>query len=56
MIARILLSAIFIKTGIDKILDPGATQQAMAAKGIPLTALFLVATIAVELGVDYLYC
>ena len=49
LIARVLLSAIFIKAGIDKIMHPVGTQQYMAAHGIPLTEVFLIAAIAIEL-------
>lgn len=49
LLARILLSGLFLKSGIDKILHPVGTQQYMEAHGIPLTGLFLLAAIAVEL-------
>jgi putative oxidoreductase len=39
--ARTFLTVIFLKSGIDKVLDPSATQQYMAAHGIPLTGIFL---------------
>lgn len=48
LIARILLSAIFLWSGIGKILQPAATQDYMAAYGMPLTQLFLIAAIAIE--------
>jgi len=48
--SRVLLSAIFLKAGVDKILHPVATQQYMAAHGMHLTGLFLLAAIAVELA------
>jgi putative oxidoreductase len=47
LLARILLSAIFIKSGIDKVLDPISTQQYMAAKGLPFPSFLLAATILV---------
>jgi putative oxidoreductase len=50
LISRVLLSAIFIWSGINKILDPTGTQQYMAAYGMPATGLLLVAAIAIELG------
>lgn len=49
LIARILLSALFILSGINKILHPAETQQYMAAFGMPLTGLFLPAAIVIEL-------
>lgn len=50
LIARILLSAIFIWSAINKISDPAGTQQYMTAKGLPLVGLLYLATVAVELG------
>jgi putative oxidoreductase len=50
LIARALLSALFIWSGINKILDPAGTQQYMAAYGMPWTSVFLVAAIVTELG------
>jgi putative oxidoreductase len=49
LLARILLSAIFLKSGFDKISDFAGTQQFMAAAGIPFPALLLPLTILVEL-------
>jgi putative oxidoreductase len=49
LIARILLSAIFLRSGIGKIIDFAGTQQSMASAGIPLTGLFLVGAIVFEL-------
>ncbi len=49
LLARIFLSAIFIRSGIGKILSPAETQAYMAAKGLPLTGILLIATIAVLL-------
>ncbi|MBD2039464.1 DoxX family protein [Microcoleus sp. FACHB-672] len=45
LLARIFLSLIFIKAGIDKLLDPGSTIQQMASKGIPLPGVLIVPTI-----------
>lgn len=50
LIARILLSALFIWSGVNKILNPAGTQQYMAAKGIPLVGLLYLATVVVEVG------
>lgn len=48
LIARILLSALFLWSGLGKILHPGTTQDYMTAYGMPLTQLFLIAAIAIE--------
>lgn len=48
--ARVLLSALFLMSGINKILNPAATQQYMASYGMPLTGLFLMGAIALELA------
>ncbi|MBD1935808.1 DoxX family protein [Microcoleus sp. FACHB-68] len=45
LLARILLSIIFIKAGIDKLFDPGSTVQQMASKGIPLPGVLIIPTI-----------
>jgi putative oxidoreductase len=51
LIARILLAAMFLMSGLNKISDPQGTQQYMSAMGMTwLTALFYVGAIAVELG------
>lgn len=50
LIGRVLLAVIFFMAGINKIGNPGGTQQYMAAHGMPLTALFLAAAIIIELG------
>ncbi|WP_072013823.1 DoxX family protein [Myxosarcina sp. GI1] len=49
LLARISLSALFIWSGINKILHPIITQQYMSAHGMPLTSIFLIAAIALEL-------
>ena len=49
LISRVLLSAIFLISGVNKILHPVATQQYMAAHGMPLLGLFMVGAIAIEL-------
>lgn len=50
LIARILLSALFLWSAVNKILNPAGTQQYMTAKGIPLVGLLYLATVVVELG------
>ena len=49
LLSRIFLSAIFIWSGINKILNPVATQENMSAHGMPFTLVFLVAAIALEI-------
>ncbi|MGB3491604.1 MAG: DoxX family protein [Elainellaceae cyanobacterium] len=49
LIARILLSALFLWSGVSKILAPVGTQEYMTAYGMPLTQLFLIGAIALEL-------
>ena len=49
LLARIFLSAIFMWSGVNKILNPVATQENMSAHGMPLTLVFLVAAIAFEI-------
>ena len=49
LLARIFLSAIFLWSGINKIMHPIATQENMSAHGMPLTLVFLLAAIALEI-------
>ena len=49
LLARILMSSIFIWSGISKIINPVGTQEYMSAYGMPLTSLFLIVAIAVEI-------
>jgi putative oxidoreductase len=49
-IGRILLAAIFIFSGIGKLLAPGATIGYIASSGLPFATLGLVAAIVLELG------
>lgn len=48
--ARILISQIFLVSGIMKILDPTGTQDQMASRGMFWIPLFMWASVAVELG------
>jgi putative oxidoreductase len=51
LVGRILLAAIFLMSGIHKIMDPQGTQQYMAAMGMTtLTGLFYVGAIIIELA------
>ena len=50
LLARILMSSIFIWSGISKIINPVGTQEYMSAYGMPLTSLFLIVAIAVEIS------
>ena len=50
LLARILISLIFIWSGMQKILHFSGTQQYMAMHKMPLTALLLVGAIIVEIG------
>ena len=49
LFARIFLSAIFMWSGINKIINPVATQENMSAHGMPLTLFFLIGAIALEI-------
>lgn len=48
LLGRLLLTVLFLLSGVMKIPNFSATQQYMAAAGMPLTALFLVAAIIIE--------
>jgi putative oxidoreductase len=49
LLARILISALFIWSGTNKIMHPVATQENMSAHGMPFTLFFLIAAIALEI-------
>lgn len=49
VIGRVLLAAIFIMSGVGKIMAPGATIGYMEAMGLPFASVGLVGAIAVEL-------
>ena len=49
LLARICLSAIFLWSGTNKIINPVATMENMSAHGMPLTSVFLVGAIALEI-------
>ena len=48
-IGRILLSLIFLGSVATKLADPAGTQAYMAAYGLPMTSVLLVAAVATEL-------
>lgn len=50
LVGRILLSAIFILAGFNKITGFENTAGHMASKGLPMTEVLLVLTIIIELG------
>lgn len=50
LVSRVLISVIFLYSGVNKILHPIATQQYMATHGIPLVSLFMIGAIVVELA------
>jgi putative oxidoreductase len=49
LLARTLLAAIFLISGVRKVLGFGAVAAMMADKGFPIAPAFLVATIALEI-------
>ena len=50
LIGRLCLAAIFVHSGLDKILNYAATENAMMARGVPGAAVLLVPAIAFELA------
>jgi len=50
LIGRIMIAQIFLMSGFGKIFNFAGTQQYMASHGMPLTALFLLGAMALELG------
>ena len=51
VLARILLSLIYVLAGIGKLENPGTTVAHMASTGIPFANVLVYGAIAVELGV-----
>ncbi|PNG27444.1 DoxX family protein [Methylocella silvestris] len=54
-LGRALLAAIFIISGVGKLLAPAATKAYMASAGMPLVDLFYLGAVAMELGVGLLF-
>ncbi len=50
LVARILIAAIFLLSGVEKIFAFGPTMGAMAAHGMHMAGLFLVLAVLVEVG------
>jgi putative oxidoreductase len=48
--ARVLVSQIFLLSGVMKLIDPAGTQQQMAEKGMLWVPLFFVGAVAFELA------
>jgi putative oxidoreductase len=50
LLGRVLLSAIFIISGISKIGNFGATRDAIVAHGVPVAGLFVVLSLVIEIA------
>lgn len=50
LVSRVLLAAIFLVSGAEKLFAFGPTMGAMAAQGMHLPGMFLVLAILVEIG------
>ena len=50
VVARVLLSLLFLFSALNKIFDWSSNAQYMAYKGMPMVPLFLLAAIIIELG------
>ncbi len=50
LVSRILLAAIFLVSGVEKLFAFAPTRDAMAAHGMHMPVLFLVLAILVEIG------
>jgi putative oxidoreductase len=49
LLARFCIAFIFLMSGLGKVMNPSGTQQYMDQYGMPLTSLFLIGAICVEL-------
>ncbi len=50
LVSRVLLAAVFLVSGAEKLFAFGPTLGAMAARGMHMPAMFLVLAILVEIG------
>lgn len=50
LVARILISQIFLLSGIQKVIDPSGTQEQMASRGMFWIPFFMWAAVVVELA------
>lgn len=50
LLARILLAAIFVQSGFNKLMGFDGFAASMAAKGLPLPMLWAIAAVAAEFG------
>lgn len=50
LVGRVLMSAIFLMSGVMKILHWAPTQQSMASEGMAATPFFLLGAIVLEIG------
>ena len=50
LLARILLSAVFLVAGMNKIMNPVGTQQYMTAYKMPFTSLFWIGAVVFEVA------
>ncbi len=50
LVSRVLLAAIFLVSGVEKIFAFGATMSVMAARGMHMAGMFLVLAILVEIA------
>ncbi len=50
LVSRVLLAAIFLVSGVEKIFAFGATMNVMAAQGMHMAGMFLVLAILVEVA------
>ncbi len=48
--ARLLLSAVFLTSGLGKLLDPEGAASSMSSKGLPAAGILLAAAVALEIG------
>ncbi len=54
LIGRVMLAALFVTAGIDKISGFQGLVGAITSKGLPMAEVFAVATIIIEVGVGLL--
>lgn len=50
LLGRIFLAAIYVVSGVNKVMDPEATKGYMASKGMPLIPLMFLGAVLLEIG------
>jgi putative oxidoreductase len=56
LFGRLLMGAIFVLSGADKLLAPAATMAGFAQLGLPVPSMVFAVAVLVELGIGLAFC